>query len=212
MSTEILRRGDKKKPHDDQQGDDSFDYYMLAMNWPGSVCESLKPCHGVSSEYNYFTIHGLWPNRDDGSYPSNCEGSRFDESEIEPMISDIRKYWPDFKPDEPNFWRHEWEKHGTCSAFKTQTEYFQNVIDLVKSMPIMESLAKKGIEPNDETEVSVEDMLGAIENGLGYRPSIVCHKRSIKEMRFCFDKDLKGYNCRAHNEGCGNSVILKSVQ
>ena len=123
-------------------------------------------------------------------------------------MDDVREFWPDFKPDEPNFWKHEWEKHGTCARMSSQREYFETTIRLVKDMDIMNVLEKDGIVPDNEKRVNLNSMLNSIEKGVGHRPFVVCKQQYIQEMRFCFDKDLKGYNCKSRNEGCDNNVIL----
>ncbi|RXH91992.1 hypothetical protein DVH24_021015 [Malus domestica] len=42
-----------------------------------------------------FGIHGLWPNYNDGSYPSNCDPSNpCDQSEISDLRSSMQKEWP----------------------------------------------------------------------------------------------------------------------
>lgn len=41
-----------------------------------------------------FTIHGLWPNYQDGTYPQFCESDyRFQEEEINDILQDMEYYW-----------------------------------------------------------------------------------------------------------------------
>ncbi|KAK6020694.1 hypothetical protein OSTOST_13649, partial [Ostertagia ostertagi] len=66
-----------------------------------------------------WSIHGLWPNFRNGSYPQFCDGSprKFDSKLIESIEQTLLKMWPNLYPAKTahSFWKHEWEKHGTCA-------------------------------------------------------------------------------------------------
>jgi ribonuclease T2 len=51
-----------------------YDFFYLVLQWPGSYCDTKQSCCYPKSGKPTadFGIHGLWPNRDDGSYPQNC--------------------------------------------------------------------------------------------------------------------------------------------
>jgi ribonuclease I len=51
-----------------------YDFFYLVLQWPGSYCDTKQSCCYPKSGKPAadFGIHGLWPNRDDGSYPQNC--------------------------------------------------------------------------------------------------------------------------------------------
>lgn len=89
--------------------DNSFDYFLLALQWPGSLCRFLSPCRIPPTTTNNFTIHGLWPERNDSSYPQNCpsKAGQFDPNEITSIRDDLDIYWHDYKDDGTNFWAHE---------------------------------------------------------------------------------------------------------
>ncbi len=44
-----------------------WDYFLLVREWPGTMTPGALP-----SYINTFTLHGLWPNRNDGSWPECC--------------------------------------------------------------------------------------------------------------------------------------------
>ena len=46
-----------------EAGED-FDFYLLAQIWPGAQKKTVYP-----SYIDGFTVHGLWPNYADGSWP-----------------------------------------------------------------------------------------------------------------------------------------------
>ncbi|KAK9078053.1 hypothetical protein SSX86_002110 [Deinandra increscens subsp. villosa] len=62
-----------------------------------------------------FTIHGLWPDYNDGSWPSCCSGPAFDEAEISTLLGALDQYWPTLSCSKSStchnkkglFWAHE---------------------------------------------------------------------------------------------------------
>ena len=62
---------------------------------------------------NYiWSIHGLWPQYADGSYPSYCKKVFFDLQALQPIIDKLNIKWCSDKGTNEKFWQHEWEKHG----------------------------------------------------------------------------------------------------
>lgn len=51
-----------------------YDFFYLVLQWPGAYCDTKQSCCYPKSGKPAadFGIHGLWPNRDDGTYPQNC--------------------------------------------------------------------------------------------------------------------------------------------
>lgn len=64
--------------------DNRFDYFLFVQQWPGSYCDTKKGCcFPVTGEPGpAFGIHGLWPNRNDGTYPKKCRNIGFDPNEV----------------------------------------------------------------------------------------------------------------------------------
>jgi len=72
-----------------------YNYYELAVQ---------KWC---SSDY---MIHGLWPQINSTSYPSDC----MDVTYTTPtgiLLENMNTYW---HACDDSLWKHEWEKHGSC--------------------------------------------------------------------------------------------------
>ncbi|CAK9136341.1 unnamed protein product [Ilex paraguariensis] len=63
----------------------NFDFYYIVQMWPGSYCDTRQSCcyPKTGKPAEDFSIHGLWPNYNDGKYPQNCDrGNYFDESKV----------------------------------------------------------------------------------------------------------------------------------
>ena len=81
------------------------------------------------SQNDPWSLHGLWPNYDDDSWPSYC-------NETDCVFSDALKdsVLPLYPPcwDTDSLMCHEWEKHGTCDYMTdlllTPEEYFNYTI------------------------------------------------------------------------------------
>ncbi len=82
-----------------------FDFYMLVLSWSPEFCFS-KPSAAECSIHAGFLVHGLWPQNNDGTYPSNCATDQPGPTNPSAMA--------DIMPSE--IIEHEWQTHGTCSG------------------------------------------------------------------------------------------------
>ncbi|KAL2546752.1 Ribonuclease 1 [Forsythia ovata] len=157
-----------------------FDFFYFVRQWPGSYCDSKQCCYpNTGKPASDFSIHGLWPNYNDGSYPSNCDPqTQFDASKIADLTSRIQKEWPSLacpSSDSLNFWAHEWVKHGTCSeSILDQHSYFETALNLKEQLNLLQVLGNSGIEPNGEV-YELSSIKDAIKEGTGYTPWIECN-------------------------------------
>ncbi|CAI9756197.1 unnamed protein product [Fraxinus pennsylvanica] len=158
-----------------------FDFFYFVQQWPGSYCDSKQCCYpNTGKPASDFGIHGLWPNYNDGSYPSNCDPqSQFDPSNISDLTSRIQEEWPSLacpSSDNLNFWSHEWVKHGTCSISNLdQHDYFAAALNLKEQLDLLQVLGKSGIHPNGEV-YDLGSIKDAIKQGTGYTPWIECNR------------------------------------
>lgn len=101
------------------------DYYYLSL---------LKNKHIV----NGYSIHGLWPQYKNGKYPSYCKKVEFDINELKSIEKDLISYWElpeDCDKLETSFWKHEWEKHGSCMFSEmSELEYFTKALNLYEKV------------------------------------------------------------------------------
>lgn len=134
----------------------AFDYYLFEQSWLPEFClgtVARKPtqmphpeCRDVESRFGatHPTVHGLWPQEDDGDYPSTCDGSPgcqagaacpLDGDQLDNGVAkELEDKW---MPGYPNLARHEWIEHGTCSGLD-QRAYFAAIVTVAAKVPAAE--------------------------------------------------------------------------
>ena len=90
-------------------------YYTLALF-----------CH-----HGRYSIHGLWPEWRAPHWPESCHPElHFEMSKLLSIQDRLKEHWySDSSGTNEHFWRHEYEKHGTCSKL-TELEYFSKALEL----------------------------------------------------------------------------------
>lgn len=85
----------------------------------------------IKDDNDNYTIHGLWPQYSLNSYPSYCRVVKFELKKITPIIDKLNEYWYSNTGKNVDFWKHEYEKHGSC-MFNHMDEfnYFNKSIEL----------------------------------------------------------------------------------
>lgn len=187
-----------------------FDYFALALQWPGTFCQRTHHCCSQNGccrpePLTWFTIHGLWPDYDDGSWPSCCSTSEFDPKKVSSLLPLLEKYWPTLSCSSTSlchggrglFWAHEWEKHGTCSkpAIQDEFSYFSKALDLYFKYNITDILNGSGFQATNAKKYPLGDIVAAIKKAVGASPLLVCKKGSVQELQICFYKDFKPRDC-----------------
>lgn len=197
---------------DDAVGEQrEFDYFNLALQWPGTQCQNVRRCcssNGCcrgSNAPTEFTIHGLWPDYNDGTWPSCCKKSKFDEKEISTLLDALEKYWPSYRcgststcySGEGIFWAHEWEKHGTCSfpVVRDEYSYFLTTLNLYFKYNVTRVLNEAGYLPSNTEKYPLGGIVSAIQNAFHATPKLDCSKDAVNELHLCFYKDFKPRDC-----------------
>ncbi|URE13462.1 Ribonuclease [Musa troglodytarum] len=185
----------------------SYDYFHLVLQWPGSFC-NVNRCCRMSTGYpkKNFTIHGLWPAFHNGTFPS-CDknpplppASRYNESQMRPLKKMMIEHWHSFRcpsSDGHSFWRHEWEKHGTCSLSRfDQLSYFEAALKLKNKVDILLRLNKRNIFP-DNDRYSSRRIFQIIRREVSYKPAMQCNTKSGKQQLYqihiCVNKQGKEF-------------------
>lgn len=146
-----------------------------------------------------FTLHGLWPNYPNGGYPAFCDKSaKFDPAKVADLQDDLNQYWMSYSSSNNNFWKHEWEKHGTCATpvIKDEHTYFSEGLRLHRELDIMGALGKHGITPTaNPAGYKSADLVAALRQELGASPILKCTNGALVEVWFCINRDLKVFEC-----------------
>ena len=70
-----------------------------------------------------YSIHGLWPQE---GVRRTCK--KFDIERLRVILPELHANWHSSRGPDEHFWKHEWEKHGSCTGL-TEVEYFQKALD-----------------------------------------------------------------------------------
>ncbi|PRP81440.1 hypothetical protein PROFUN_10970 [Planoprotostelium fungivorum] len=177
----------------------SWDYLLYVARWAGTVSEGKR----LPSYIDSWTLHGIWPQRLDGSWPSFCSRDEFNKTVILDLYMELETAWYDYRGDGYQFWKHEWDKHGTCAEtdplIGNERGFFQTAINLHKQMAVKKMLTSKGIVPSDTQQYQTADIKRDIKSLFGVNAVLGCSKshmgNSINDLLFCFDNTLKLMEC-----------------
>ncbi|KAF2129931.1 ribonuclease T2 [Dothidotthia symphoricarpi CBS 119687] len=183
---------------------------LCCFNAPGGQLLQTQfwDTHPVTGPEDSWTLHGLWPDRCDGSFEANCDPSRaynnissiLTSFNATDLLTFMHTYWKDYQGDDFLFWTHEWSKHGTCistlnpecypdhRATEEVVDYFQRAVDLFKTLPSYDWLKAAGIEPSfDKTYTfqAIQDALAV--NRPGVEVTLGCKYGRLNEIWYHFD-------------------------
>eukprot|EP00698_Gefionella_okellyi_P024441 TRINITY_DN861_c0_g1_i1.p1 TRINITY_DN861_c0_g1~~TRINITY_DN861_c0_g1_i1.p1 ORF type:complete len:248 (+),score=44.27 TRINITY_DN861_c0_g1_i1:55-798(+) len=210
-------------------GDNSWDYMLLVVDWSGSACIGITHECEIPDDVDDFTLHGLWPNRNDNSYPQFCNDSDpFDPQQVSSVMSEMRQYWTDYyDATGTSFWEHEWDKHGTCAMsddlLATQLMFFTAALRLRTQANILAKLEDGNIYPNTTVGYAIDDLRSALNDGKssGNQCLVYCSQDKDKQttvlnnVQFCVDKNLQFMACPdalmqqySSNNGCDSASSI----
>ncbi|XP_072533710.1 ribonuclease T2 [Salminus brasiliensis] len=171
---------------------------ILTHHWPKTFC-TMEHC---SANFSYWTLHGFWPN-----VGNECNSSwHFNASLIEDLLPEMKTFWPDLlKPASTSFWKHEWQKHGTCAAkdedLNSQHKYFSKALELYHKLDLNGVLKKSQIVPS-EKYYKLADLEEGIINSYGVTPKIQCvlqlkgsDTQTLGQIEICVDKQFQLTDC-----------------
>lgn len=172
----------------DAAGD--FDYYVLALSWNASWCESegdarradqCDPRHDLG-----FVLHGLWPQRED-DWPAHCRSRVRDPSRRE------TRAMADLYGSGGLAW-HQWKKHGRCSGL-TARQYFalaREAYGRVARPEVLRRLSKPvRIDPDVVEEAFLEQNQWLEPDAV----RVTCADGLIREVRICLTRGLEARPC-----------------
>ena len=107
----------------------------------------------------FYSIHGLWPQYSLNSYPTFCRPVNFSVDKLESIMDKLNKYWDSTKDKNKDFWKHEYEKHGSCMFYAmSEFDYFNKIVELYEYALINNIIKKKSDKnPNSNKIVLIID-------------------------------------------------------
>ena len=170
-----------------------FDFYVLALSWSPSYCESARtrapnrsPDQQCSGRPFAFVVHGLWPQYERG-FPSYCQvpAPRLNHAIVERML--------DLMPS-PRLVFHEWDRHGTCAGLSPQA-YFDNVRRARAAVKIPPDYLALDV-PASVTPGEVVDAFTKANPALSRQEiSVSCDGKRLTEVWLCLAKDFSFRAC-----------------
>jgi ribonuclease T2 len=179
--------------------------YIFSASWQKGFCKTTyaKECK-YTKNYDYFTIHGLWPKK------KNCYGIKKFRLP-KPLWIELKHYMPS-----TSLIHHEWKKHGTCYS-KDPVVYFSDSLYLIQKInnsPILKFFRK------NEGKIITKQALNRVINKLyphqARKVQMKCKKGYITEIRFSLNGDINNdsfysllKNAKPLRGGCDKGRIAK---
>ena len=187
-----------------------FDYYAMALSWSPEHC-AIKPGDREQCARKLgFVLHGLWPQYQRG-YPASCTRERLD--------ADMEQQFAGLYPSR-FLYRHEWEKHGTCSGL-SQEAFHQLASDLRQKVKIPAAYQSPE-EPLRKTSFQLKADLASANPWLAPdNITVACADggRFLREIYICVNKEgTDAVTCSAEMQkrerrSCGQpDFLLRSVR
>lgn len=185
-----------------QAGNLGFDYYLIALSWSPSWCESHPDDREQCGRRGFgFILHGLWPQYESGGSPKDCASGRGpDRATIERTLA--------FMPSR-DLIEHEWRAHGTCSGLDARA-YF-DMADRAYAAVRIPGLMAAGSQPPTMTSEEVRTLFLRADPRLREDMLVVtCSGARLAEVRICVDADLEPRSCgRGNRMQCPRGTPLR---
>lgn len=187
-----------------------FDYYALALSWSPEHCAVKPGDREQCSRPLGFVLHGLWPQYQRG-YPSDC--SR------EPLDAEMERDFAGLYPSR-FLYRHEWQKHGTCSGLG-QAQFHQLAAELRQKVRVPAAYQSPDEPLRKSREQLKQDLVGANDWLSKGSITLACSNggRFLREIYVCIDKDgEEAVPCsdemrKRESRSCGQpDFLLRSVR
>ncbi len=181
---------DNKAPprHPVPKGD--FDYYVLALSWSPTYCETEATerdrMQCGKGRAHGFIVHGLWPQNERG-YPEECPTSQ--PRVLDALVDEMLDIMPS-----RGLIGHEWRTHGACTGL-SQEDYFAAVRAAWEAVRIPAALAS----PARDQSLSARELatLFLQANDMLKPDALVmrCNGDQLDEVRLCMDKQFRFMAC-----------------
>jgi len=219
---------------------DQADSNVLALSWQSAFCESKRDkaeCQvrdPSSFQANNFTLHGLWPNRDNCNrktgYYGYCGTLKMKPKQFcdYPKLALSDKIRAQLNINMPSaahgtcLQRHEWYKHGTCQTQMNVNQYYNFAISLQNE--VNHSAVIKLMRTHIGKRIVTADFFNAFDSAFGegahQKLQLKCRGGNLVDVYINLPKDLdpkpglKGLLNRAANHfknGCGARFTVDAI-
>ena len=191
-----VRESARTEMHSEAQSGGGFDFYLLNLSWSPEFCHS-HPDAAECAEHARFVLHGLWPERMDGTYPENCSTA--------PGPANPAQY-ADVYP-EAGLLEHEWRAHGTCSGLIADAFFTaaRTAYESVKIPGALATLTQQTMMPPD----AIAGAFAAANPGFALGSVVVsCGHNYLTAVEVCVDKNLHTMTCPALRSCRANVVRI----
>ncbi|KAG9240641.1 ribonuclease T2-like protein [Calycina marina] len=155
-----------------------------------------------------WTLHGLWPDLCDGTYPTFCnQAPRYfnitqvlHEAGQVALLNDMNTYWLPNRGSNEVFWEHEWNKHGTCintlapscygDGYKAGDElvdFMGRAVDVFKRLDTYKALAAAGILPSTTKTYTSAEIQTALKALTGSEVVLGCSRGRLNQAWYSFN-------------------------
>jgi ribonuclease T2 len=196
QASETARTEARAERLDAGQAGAGFDFYLLNLSWSPEFCHS-HPDAAECAEHARFVLHGLWPERMDGSYPENCSDATGPANPGQ---------FADVYP-EAGLLEHEWRAHGTCSGLSADT-FFTAARTAYEGVKIPGALATLTAQTT-MTPDAIAEAFAAANPGFAQGSVVVsCGHNYLTAVEVCLDKNLQTMTCPALRSCRANVVKI----
>ena len=169
-----------------------FDYYVMALSWSPNWCavtgDSRNDPQCDAGTGFSFTLHGLWPQNENG-YPSYCRTGARDPSRSDTAaMADIM--------GGAGLAFYEWKKHGRCSGLEAR-DYFDVSRRAYESVAIPDVFTDLGKDVELPASVVEDAFVEANPSLERDQITVTCDRGMIEEVRICLTTDLVPRRCGA---------------
>jgi ribonuclease T2 len=178
-------------------------YYVLSLSWTPEWCRSggsgASATEMECGQALGFTLHGLWPDGAHPPYPRFCHPAG------QLGVALVRHLY--CRTPSAVLLQHEWQAHGTCSAWPDARAYFSRssrLYDRLKIPPI------ERLKPGQLTAGDVRGAFAAANPALKPDEIHVQSNRAgaLSEVRVCYDLKFQPVACPGGN-GAPDAVRLE---
>ncbi len=177
-----------------------FDFYVLNLSWSPEFCHG-HPTAAECAEHRAFTLHGLWPQNNDGTYPEDCSD---DPGPGRPSA------YADIYPDAALL-EHEWQTHGSCSGL-TADQFFQRARQAEQAIQIPAELSHL-TQQTTLTPTQINTLFAKSNPGIPAGAlAISCGNNYLTAVEVCLDKNLKPESCSGVKTCGANQVRIPAPE